>query len=101
MYLVFSLGGLLTFDPSVIKIAAVVASVLASFLIVMAIPGLIGGMGLLKRKEWARILVLILGCFNLLAFPLGTALGIYTIWTLMQDEAIKLFPTGSNKAISH
>jgi hypothetical protein len=66
-------------------------TVIAALLVLFAIPGIIGGIGLLKRKEWARILVLIVGFFDLLHIPLGTILGIYTLWVLFNDQVIKLF----------
>lgn len=45
--------------------------------------GLIAGWGLLSWKPWARMLSIVLGVISLLNFPLGTALGIYTLWVLM------------------
>lgn len=53
--------------------------------------GLIGGIGLLAYKPWARYLVIVvsaLGCINI---PFGTLKGVYSIWVLIQDETIKLF----------
>jgi hypothetical protein len=47
-----------------------------------AIVGVIAGWGLLAHYPWARILAIILGCISLIHFPLGTALGIYTLWVL-------------------
>jgi len=49
------------------------------------------GAALLKRKEWGRLLTLALAFFNLLCFPFGTALGIYSLVILFNDETIKLF----------
>jgi len=65
---------------------------LALLLLVSAVWDLVGGIGLLKRKRWARILVLIGAVPELFAFPVGTVTGIYTIWVLMQEETVKLFP---------
>ncbi len=45
--------------------------------------GLVGGIGLLSCAPWARTLSLIAGFLELLNVPLGTALGIYTIWVLL------------------
>lgn len=58
-----------------------------------ALPEVIGGIGLLKMKEWARILVLVLSFLNLIVFPLGTVLSIYSLVILFQDETVKLFKT--------
>jgi hypothetical protein len=58
---------------------------------VLSILGIIGGIGLFTKSKWARILVLILSAIDLLNFPIGTALGIYTIWVLVQPETVALF----------
>ncbi len=84
-------GGLISGEQEAILITGTVGTIVAGFLAVLAIPGIAGGIGLLKRKEWARILVLILGFLNLLNFPLGTLLGVYTIWALMKEEATEYF----------
>ena len=52
---------------------------------------LIGAYGLLKRKSWGRIYVLVLCVLGLLSFPFGTLIGIYGIWILTKDETINLF----------
>jgi len=59
------------------------------------LPGVIAyvlaGYGLLKYKSWARILAIILAILNLILFPIGTALGIYTLVIMFNDEAEALF----------
>jgi hypothetical protein len=82
--------GIISGDPEAFAILSIIALVICSILIMLSIPGIIGGIALLKWKSWARILVLILGFLNLLDIPFGTALGIYTIWVLMKDETIAL-----------
>lgn len=54
--------------------------------LLFALPSIIGGIGLLNKKKWALTLVLVLGCFKLFSFPIGTALGIYTIWVYSEDH---------------
>lgn len=59
------------------------------------LPGVVAyilaGYGLLNHKSWARILAIILAILNLILFPIGTALGIYTLWVMFNDEAKVLF----------
>ena len=43
--------------------------------------------GLFERERWARMLGLALGFLALVRFPLGTALGIYTLWVLLPQES--------------
>jgi hypothetical protein len=63
------------------------------------LPGIIAyilaGYGLLKYKGWARILVIILAILNLILFPIGTAIGIYTLWAMFNNETKALFEAGS------
>ena len=71
-------------------------SFLASFgALCFFLPGVIAyilaGFGLLKYKSWARILAIILAILNLILFPIGTALGIYTLVIMFNDEAEALF----------
>ena len=43
--------------------------------------------GLFQREPWARMLGLVIGFLALLRFPLGTALGIYTLWVLLPESS--------------
>jgi hypothetical protein len=61
------------------------------FLVVGAGLGFLAGWGLLQRKSWARILALVLGTLSLLDVPLGTALGIYTLWVLLPARSEEEF----------
>jgi hypothetical protein len=53
--------------------------------------GLVGGIGLLAYKSWARYLVMVVAALGCLNIPIGTLKGVYTLWVLLQDETIKLF----------
>jgi hypothetical protein len=77
-------------DPNAMPILTLIATIIAGFLFITSVPDVIGGIGLAKRKSWARILVLILGVLKLINFPLGTIVGVYSIWVLMQDETVQL-----------
>jgi hypothetical protein len=85
----------ITFIPNIgyeaSYILRLVATWVSIFLAVFSAPEIIGGIGLLKRKEWGRILVLVVSFFNLINFPLGTALGVYSFIILLKEETILLF----------
>jgi hypothetical protein len=55
--------------------------------LVLGVVGLAAGWGLWQREPWARIVALILGVIALIHFPVGTALGIYTLWVLLPNDA--------------
>ena len=60
-------------------------------LIIFSIPGLIAGIGLIKRRPWARIFVIGMSILNLLAFPHGTLIGVYSLIILFDQEIVLLF----------
>ena len=60
---------------------------IGAFLIVKAVLGIAAGWGLMQRESWARILAVVLGFLALIRIPLGTALGIYTLWVLLSPGA--------------
>ena len=91
-------AGILSGDPEAMTITAIVGSAIALFLLVLSLPGIIGGIGLLQRREWARILVLVVGFLNLLNVPIGTVLGVYTIWVLLKEDTGTIFGNGNTNA---
>ena len=60
---------------------------IGGFFTLASLVGLLAGWGLLERRPWARTLVIVLGVLSLFKFPLGTALGIYTLWTLAPSQS--------------
>jgi hypothetical protein len=89
-FLVFGglgLAGVLSGDMEAASILAVIGVFAAGVVALLSAPSILGGWGLLRRKPWARVLVLILSFLNLFAFPVGTLVGGYAIWVLMNDEA--------------
>ena len=40
----------------------------------------------MQRSPWARTAAIILGVLALFHPPLGTALGVYSLWVLLADE---------------
>jgi hypothetical protein len=84
-------GGLISGDEQAIAITALVATIVGGILFLVSAPGIIAGLGLLGYRNWARILALILGIINLPGFPVGTVLGAYTLYVLLQDETSTLF----------
>jgi len=94
-FLAIAGGGIISGDPDAMIITMIVASSITIFFIIISLPDLIGGIGLLKRRGWARILVMIIAVLDLFIIPIGTVIGVYTLWVLMNDETAKLFAQGS------
>lgn len=91
LFVVLIAAGFISGDPEAMTITTIVGIALACFLILTSIPEIIGGFGLLKRKPWARVLVLILAVLDLMFIPIGTLIGVYELWVLLQEDTAKLF----------
>ena len=55
-------------------------------ILLFSVPSIIGGIATLQGKSWALTLLLVMGCFKLFSFPIGTALGVYTIWVYAESN---------------
>jgi hypothetical protein len=64
---------------------------LGVFMLILSLPGIIAGIGLLKFRPWARVLTIVLSALNLMNIPLGTILGIYGLWVMLSDDGSRLF----------
>ena len=80
VFVVVTGGGAISGNTKAMAVASSVAFVIALFLAVLSVPGVIGGFGLLKYRPWARIVVLIVAALDLVNFPFGTIVGAYSIW---------------------
>jgi len=74
-----------------IPILGVIGIGLFIFLLIISIPGIVAGIGLLQFQEWARILAIVISALNLINIPFGTALGVYGLWVLLSDATQPLF----------
>jgi hypothetical protein len=81
-------------DPNAalaIPILGLIGMGLMILILICAVPGIVAGIGLLKLRPWARILTIVLSALNLVNVPIGTAVGIYGLWTLLNPETEQLF----------
>ena len=83
--------GTIAQDAVVFRILATTASALGGLLFVLSVPGLVAGIGLLRRASWSRIMAMVLAVFQLVAFPIGTVLAGYTAFVLSQHAAAEVF----------
>lgn len=78
-------------DAEAFGILGVVGTMVGAFLAVLGVPGVVAGIAILRRAGWGRVVALVLAAIGLLNFPIGTALGAYTFWVLLQKSADEYF----------
>ena len=74
-----------------IPVLGAVAGVVFIVMLVVSLPGLIIGIGLLQFRPWARVGGIVLSAFDLLGFPFHTILVIYGLWVLLNRETEQMF----------
>jgi hypothetical protein len=82
-------------DPEATAIAVpvlgTVGTAIGGLILILSLPDILVGIGLLDRRSWARILGIVLCLIGLLNFPFGTAVGVYGLWVLLSPETEALF----------
>jgi hypothetical protein len=76
--------------------AGVMAAVFTGLAIIAMLWGaahVVVGVPLRRHTPWSRLAALMLGSVDLLLLPYGTALGVYAIWVLLNEDAKRLFTT--------
>lgn len=74
-----------------IPILGIAGTALVVFLVIVSLPALIAGIGLLKFRPWARILGIVVAILSLIHIPFGTIVGIYGLWVLFNKDTERLF----------
>jgi hypothetical protein len=74
-----------------LPIIGLAGTALVAFLAAVSLPGLIAGIGILKLQPWARLLGILVAIINLIHVPIGTAVGIYGLWVLLNKETERQF----------
>ncbi|MGP0071977.1 MAG: hypothetical protein ACLPWF_08585 [Bryobacteraceae bacterium] len=68
-------------------------------ILVISLPALIIGIGLLQFRPWARIGGIVLSAIDLPLFPVHTMLGIYGLWVLLNRETEQMFAASAVRAV--
>jgi hypothetical protein len=63
----------------------------SSLCVVAAIVGIVGAIGVFRRRGWGRYVLMCMGAIWLLKVPVGTALGIYTFYVLTREPIVASF----------
>lgn len=83
-----------------IPVLGLAGTALVAMLGIFALPSLITGYGLLYFKPWSRIAGIVLSAVSLINVPLGTVVGAYGLWVLLNKETERLFSTTPTSTVT-
>jgi hypothetical protein len=84
--------------PEVIQMISAISFVIGVAFVVLAIPSIASGVGLLYYRNWGRVLTLALSFLKILEFPFGTATSIYAFWVLLSQGGRSYFRSRAEQA---
>jgi hypothetical protein len=98
VFLFLSALGVAVQDEVAPRILGLIGIAVGALLVVLSVPSLVAGYGLLKRWSWARGLAIAVGILNLINVPIGTIIGIYTLIVLLSSSAEGYFASPRSAA---
>jgi len=90
-YAIIFSSGVVYIDREGLIILSIAFPLITGFVLLNFLGSVIGGIGLMLYKNWARILIFIIAAIDLVSIPFGTAVAIYTYWVLLQPETSTIF----------
>lgn len=94
LFVLFIGIGALSGDAEAAPILFLVAAFIGGIMALLALPGVLAGIGLLAGKSWGRYLGTVVAILNLFNVPIGTVIGIYGLWVLFQEATERYFASG-------
>jgi hypothetical protein len=77
--------------PEVLEIMAPATFIIGMIFLLIALPSIIAGVGLLRYRSWGRGLTLVLSFLRVLEFPFGTATAVYSFWILLSRDGKRFY----------
>ena len=74
-----------------LPIIGITGMALVAFLVATSLPSIIIGIGLIRRRPWARIAGIVISILSLMMMPFGTIVGVYGLWVLFSKQTEQLF----------
>ena len=77
--------------PELLSLIGPTTFLIGGIFLLIAMPSVAAGVGLLRYRSWGRVLTLVLSFVRLLEFPLGTVTAIYSFWVLLSRGGKSFF----------
>jgi hypothetical protein len=84
--------------PEFVNLIGPVTFLIGVIFLVVSMPSIAAGVGLMRYRNWGRMLTLILSFLRLLEFPFGTVTAIYSFWVLLSHDGKNFFSERAARA---
>jgi len=86
--------------PEFVNLIGPVTFLVGVLFLLVSMPSIAAGVGLLRYRSWGRMLTLTLSFLRLLEFPFGTFTAIYSFWVLLSQDGRNFFSERAARAES-
>lgn len=90
----FTGAGLMFGDLGAFALFSGLGALGGGLFVLAGLPSIVGGIGLLRRRPWARMLVMVVAVLQILSVA-GVLVGGYALWVLTQPESVRLLGGGT------
>ncbi len=83
-----------TGDPDAeiaVPILGAIGGLIFVIVLVVSVPVIVAGWAIMNYREWGRILGIVVAVIELVNVPIGTVIGIYALWVLLNSQTVELF----------
>src|SRR5947209_5165813 len=84
-------GGVNAHGDPVLQAIGLAFIALVTFLVIISLPAIVIGIGLIRLRPWARIAGMVMCILSLMMIPLGPVVGIYGLWVLFNRDTERVF----------
>ncbi len=74
-----------------LSVNLLVFRILLYAVIILMVPCVVTGIGLLRFSRWARTVGTVISVLQMINIPIGTAVGLYGLWVLLSTETDMFF----------
>jgi hypothetical protein len=85
-------------DPDMpLAFIGIMFAFLLIYSLIFFVPSFIAGYAMLKRKSWARTASIVAGVMEVMSFPFGTAVGVYSFWFMFSETGKSLYDVNATR----
>ena len=84
--------------PELLNLIVPVSFLIGVLILLISMPSIAAGVGLLRYRDWGRVLTLVLSFLRLLEFPFGTVTAVYSFWVLLSQGGKEFYKERAARA---
>jgi hypothetical protein len=98
LFFIGAILGLLAADRPPVGLLMFMLFFIMAWSLILTLPSLIAGYGILKHKSWARPASIVAAVMETMSFPIGTAVAVYSFWFMFSEAGKAMYDKNSARS---